>query len=468
MALEFPGYFYDETKRRYFKIEASQTAPASATWSANAVKKRKAEDAARKAERNHALVSCRHVKRHALQRDVVASGLLARETAVVVDDADIAAAAWADSVVSKGRIPFVPSFARSGFPNMPCLYVSGDDVKTGLGAVYATLDQETLVSSYIATDDDYHIGSHRERGPLHTEMIRCPQMSSIKYHKPSHSVMLTSREPDHGCGLYFFSPPLSDDRDRQPFWLLGETSAYQRLSIHHRHREDWLAFQSTPAPASSDLLCIVGTNAGIIRVHANETLSWIAPPNPEEGVPLPREVFDQDFKQSDHNVLIAGGRQPRLWLTDLRTPETEWTYVRHASSIAHVRSVNPHQVLVGGLQSSMCLYDMRFFGRGPNGAKPLVRFPGYCNEAHFQTGWDVNTDLGVVAAAHDDGTVKLFSLRSGRRLRSRGLDGIRTETPIQALMFQQMPRERTPSLFVGEGPVLKKYSFGTLDLDDEA
>lgn len=55
-------------------------------------------------------------------------------------------------------------------------------------------------------------------------MIRCPQMSSIKYHKPSHKILLTSREPDHSCGLYFFSPPLSAPDDDRPHWLLGESA----------------------------------------------------------------------------------------------------------------------------------------------------------------------------------------------------------------------------------------------------
>lgn len=67
-----------------------------------------------------------------------------------------------------------------------------------------------------------------------TEMIRCPQMSSIKYHRPSHRMMLTSREPDHSCGLYLFSPPLSGVDDERPQWLLGE-SMHKRLSTFGVH-----------------------------------------------------------------------------------------------------------------------------------------------------------------------------------------------------------------------------------------
>ncbi|KJZ77774.1 hypothetical protein HIM_02951 [Hirsutella minnesotensis 3608] len=358
---------------------------------------------------------------------------------------------------------------------MTCFYVSGHDDKTGLGVAYATLDDETLIGSYIPTDNNQSITFNSEmpgtlqRGPsFYTEMIRCPQMSSIKYHQSSHKILLTSREPDHSCGVYFFSPPTSAPDDARPHWLLGETNHYQRFSIRHRLTDEWLVHQSTPAPPSSDLLCVIGTNAGILRVRSDESMAWIAPVNPPKNANLPREIFDQDFQQSNHNILLAGGRQPRLWITDLRTPESEWNHVRHASSIAHLRSINTHQILVAGLENTMALYDMRFFGRRANGAKPLLTFPGYRNAAHFQTGWDVSTELGVVAAAHDDGTVKLFSLRSGRTLRSQSLDRIRTTTPIKAMMFQQMPREKTPSLFIGEGPSLKKYTFGTPNFDDEA
>lgn len=183
---------------------------------------------------------------------------------------------------------------------------------------------------------------------------------------------------------------------------------------------------------------------------------------------LPQEIFAQDFQQGDHNVLFAGGRQPRLWITDLRVPEARWSFAKHTSSISHLKSVNPHQVLVSGLQSSMALYDVRFLSRNSRGARPLLKFQDHHNEAHFHVGWDVSPDLNVVAAAQDNGTVKLFSLKSGRRLRCPTVDSIHVDSPIKALMFQRMPRERLPSLFVGEGPSLRKFSFGAVKWGDEA
>lgn len=235
--------------------------------------------------------------------------------------------------------------------------------------------------------------------------------------------------------------------------------------MRHGLRDEWLVHGSTPAPGGSDLVCVVGTNAGVLCVWSNETMGWAWPARAAKGLALPREVFDQDFQQGNPSVVLAGGRQPRLWTTDLRAPEAAWSFVRHASSIAHVRSVNAHQVLVAGPESAMALYDLRF---ATAAARPLVAFAGYRNAAHLHTGWDVSPELGVVAAAHDDGTVQLFSLRSGRRLGGGALGGVRAAAPVKALMFQRMPGERLPSLFVGVGPALAKYSFGAAGPDDEA
>ncbi|KAL6855359.1 hypothetical protein ACO1O0_006500 [Amphichorda felina] len=310
-------------------------------------------------------------------------------------------------------------------------------------------------------------------------------MSSIRYHAPSHKVLLTSREPDHTCGLYLFSPPLSEPGDGKPHWLLGEANFFQRLSVNHRHRSEWLVHNSTPAPPSSDLLCVLATNAGVVRVSSNETMSLVAPPPPQlassaassvhrrgNNHSVPKEVFDVDFQHGNHNVIFAGGRSPKLWMGDLRAPPgtNQWSSVRHASSIARLRSVNEHQVVVCGLQSSMALYDVRFLAQRPNGAGPLVTFPGYRNEAHMHVGFDACPGLGVVAAAQEDGTVGVFSLSSGRRVRcpalaGRGAGGGR---PVRALMFGEgMPGDKTPSLWVGEGLGIAKYSFGEADLAHE-
>jgi hypothetical protein len=63
--------------------------------------------------------------------------------------------------------------------------------------------------------------SSRAIPQFRTELVRCPQMSSIKYHESTHRMLLTSREPNRLCGLRIFSP-WDFDVGTGGRWLLGE------------------------------------------------------------------------------------------------------------------------------------------------------------------------------------------------------------------------------------------------------
>ncbi|KAM0498856.1 hypothetical protein ACHAP8_006081 [Fusarium lateritium] len=150
MNREIPGYYFDEEKKKYFKIEKTQTAPSSAAWSSDAVKQRKVEKKTQKAIQRRAHLVRNHIKRHFIAKDTVASALLAREVGVPyatergrgrLEDGDLGAATWAAGLVAKGNVAFAPSFARQRYPNMPCFYISSEDEKTGLGVAYARRHQ---------------------------------------------------------------------------------------------------------------------------------------------------------------------------------------------------------------------------------------------------------------------------------------------------------------------------------------
>lgn len=121
----------------------------------------------------------------------------------------------------------------------------------------------------------------------------------------------------------------------------------------------------------------------------------------------------------------------------------------------------------------MALYDMRFAKRpdrdfGPTRpSKPVVVLAPHHNDAFVDIGFAVHEGIGVVAAAQSDGTVKLFSLRSGEALQSPGLQGLKMKTPITSLTFKTVPGEKGPSLFVGEGLSVSKWSWGAMFPDEE-
>ncbi|KXH39350.1 hypothetical protein CNYM01_07720 [Colletotrichum nymphaeae SA-01] len=482
--MQIPGYYYDEEKGKYFKIEKGASAPQTAAWSADNVKRRKIQhrEAEAVAARRERLK--RHIVRSAALRAPLIGGVLDVELGVRreerarlrVDGAfgveDVPAAAWARGLVDKGEVPFVPSFARQSFPNIPCFYVGGDDEKTGLGVAYATLDEETLIGSYIPTDDNDRISfstdasSRPERRLSHRhEMIGCPQISSINYHPHSHRIIVTSREPSNTCDIYLFSPPKSAPNDDRPLWLLDRANNLRHISFNTGRREG-VVNQTTPAPpSSSSLTCIIGTSYGLLKLTSDERIHWLGPPRPRPG-PAEGDFFDQTFLPSNPNVLLAGGRNRDVRLIDLRVKWSEWDNIP-VGATAHLRAVNPHQFLAAGPRSKMALFDLRYRKTRPNGTKPVVEFPGFLNEAHMHFGWDVDVDSGVVAAAHDDGRLRMYSLLSGRRLRCPAVDAVKARTPVKSCQFQKMPGRRHASLFAGVGPNLKMFSVGALGVDDE-
>lgn len=227
---------------------------------------------------------------------------------------------------------------------------------------------------------------------------------------------------------------------------------YQRLSLSGQGQ---VVNTCTPAPASSNLACLIGTNHGIMRLFNNGELRCLTGRLSRQA----NDIFSMDFSTNNHQVFFAGGRHDHVWQVDIRTTTKEWDWFRHRSSIAHVKAINEHHVLAAGPKNGMSIYDVRYSSKRHTAA--LLRFPEYKNEAHLHIGLDVSTSMGVVAAAQDDGTVAVFSLRSGKKVKGAAVNRIQADGVVKVMQFQTMPRESMPSLFAGVGPYLQKFSFGT-------
>ncbi|CAH0001867.1 unnamed protein product [Clonostachys byssicola] len=497
--LQIPGYYYDEERKKYFKVEKSSTAPSASTWSSDAVKRRKVEHQASEVVRERDWEVRHHIKRHRLWDHAVASGTLKRE---IRDDlswegeGNLKAAAWVDGLEAKGEVRFRPQHRSSG--HLPCLWVGGQEQGLETAVAYTTVDEGIPIGSYLPVDDDGKL-SFREDVPLdsprrpvrYRESTDCREMSSITYHEASHRMILTSRAPGNRAGLALFSPPRS--RGTEGTWALGEATNHQRRSFSYLWNEERVGLNAcTPAPPSlPHLVCAIGTDSGLVSLSSDGSVSLLTSHNPynfsehHSHTPYhqytrdPRSVFDLDFHPTNPNILFSGGRQPRAWIKDTRTPTSEPCrhHIALPSSVAHLRAISENQLLVCGLHSAMAIYDVRFFptssSQGDDGAPrrrrrpgPLLTFPGYVNGAHLDVGFDVSRELGIAAAAQDDGTVGLFSLATGRRLPCPAMEARgKMSMPIKSLMFQTVPGENSQSLFVGEGLWLRKYSFGTREFD---
>ena len=93
----------------------------------------------------------------------------------------------------------------------------------------------------------------------------------------------------------------------------------------------------------------------------------------------------------------------------------------------------------------------------------------YKNSARIDVGLDFSKDFGTVAAAHDDGKVALYSVRTGNRLPSPAVDKIHSGYgAIHCVQFEPFPGDTMPTLFVGERGNINAYTLGSDDTDDEA
>jgi hypothetical protein len=145
------------------------------------------------------------------------------------------------------------------------------------------------------------------------------------------------------------------------------------------------------------------------------------------------DVFALEFLSNDPSVLISGGRSGILNITDLRVHDfgQQADTIKHQSSITHIKQLDNHRIIVAGLKSSLCQYDLRF-RKGPKRTQSILQYPDYQNTASIRIGFDVDPESGIVAAAqeHDisHSPVQLFSLHGGHALQSV-VSGIGRERP---------------------------------------
>lgn len=320
---------------------------------------------------------------------------------------------------------------------------------------------------------------------------------------------------DMDWGLLTMPPPSDRPRGEAPSWLLGETEVYEQFELDERAAD---VYSTRVAPAAhSGSLMLLATKRGLLELYTGVEDGCCCPKFIDMGPKYrDHEVLSGDYHPTNPNIVFAGRRDGRFFRIDRRTADRttegehgEWKassfstgryQYRGPASVAHLRALDEHQILAAGPTSAMAVYDVRWMqsiagnnnnstaGKGkqpqqqqqqqqqPDYGKttPVVRMHEYKNTPHIDIGLDVAMGIGgngggVIAAAQDDGTLALFSLRTGKKLRAGDVDAIRAPNQgiIKAIQFATMPWEKEPSLFVGAGAFVRKYGFGTGKNEDE-
>ncbi len=91
-------------------------------------------------------------------------------------------------------------------------------------------------------------------------------------------------------------------------------------------------------------------------------MKWLGP-KPTQFQNYPKDIFALEFLSDNPSVLLSGGRPGLLHVTDLRVPTFGYgnsDIISHPSSITHIKQLDAHRILVAGLDSHMCQYDLRY------------------------------------------------------------------------------------------------------------
>src|SRR5215469_7197564 len=163
-------------------------------------------------------------------------------------------------------------------------------------------------------------------------------------------------------------------------------------------------YTSATAPSNSPFLFAFGTSHGFFTVSKRDAdTSWISPaPNPNTNDP--KDIFALSFLSDNPFILLSGTRRGILNITDLRIPKfgADSDIINHPSSITHIKQLDIHRILVSGLNSTLCQYDLRFrkmdtptpspapiwharkkykSDRNPKPTCPILTYPDYHNNA---------------------------------------------------------------------------------------
>ncbi|PMD38873.1 hypothetical protein L207DRAFT_530339 [Hyaloscypha variabilis F] len=479
---DIPGYYYDKDKKKYFKIQPSGATPPTSIYSQQDIKKRKLTE---EKAASRALTIARErgrIKRLKILSKSLAGGLLARE---IGQDGPDAAQILADGLVSQGYISAMMQFSSCSAPifafgHRPDLGASTSD----LWIVY----DDQLFTLRVNSDKHARSTSHGCVEICHDFSVPAINNAIWRIERFGHSGTSTSistNEASKRLAMTWLATSAQAGIAVTAMAGIGELdSPTMILGPGFSRGSDVSIYSSTSALPASSLLFAFGTSQGILSLDKQRhDMNWISP-QPGPGDYHPKDIFSLEFLDDNPSILLSGGRPGLLAITDLRVPVfgRNADIITHPSSITHIKQLDAHRILVAGLNSSMCQYDLRFrketthtplpqtrgipSRRNRHPTRPILQYPDYFNSATIALGLDVDLESGIIAAAQeqdsDHSPVQLFSLHGGHKLYSRYVSrsGCGEDAAnVKCLRFARDIEGRMKSLYVGLPPDIQRFAW---------
>ncbi|KAL9025854.1 MAG: hypothetical protein Q9196_005391 [Gyalolechia fulgens] len=409
MPSDLPGYYWNESRRKYFKIVEDHAATASSSYSKAAVaeEEQKKKDRKKLEEFSNRVQESR-VPRNTLLQGHPLGGNLALQRELGSHEGHIAsatAAIWAKGLDPK---PFIERLGPSG-PEELYRQIR-----------HFIRDPGTYAIAYTMNWSEY------------TGHANAPSVV-VMLPNPARAVNDVDRyflDPGKSLGLMPLSEisSLSISPTRCVLWVPRPTTHYLRIFIDHKiqsngnWRQELCTEYTHAGPHANQPIFAVGTSDGVKLVGLrNESLEILVQhldwPRDDQG----RDTLAVEFWTE--TTVLAGMRSGKVRLWDIRANGANVRF-QHMGTVRHVRAIDEHKVLVAGLKDKLSLYDARFIKVSPQSeqsstfapSEPLYTFPTYRMKAstYPKLGFDVYRDL--VASGTEDMKVQIFDLTSGKEL----------------------------------------------------
>ncbi|KAH9217233.1 hypothetical protein DL95DRAFT_522175 [Leptodontidium sp. 2 PMI_412] len=481
---DIPGMYYDQDKQKYFKIQPSSAGPASSVYSSQDVKRRKLRDEKEaKAARDQARQKHR-IQQSKLLTEPLIGGALQREYG---NDGLEPAKILAGGLVRQGHVLIDEGRVAGGSGMFTIVYrpeIGSSVIDFRLVANGVIEMSRCDLKKRDPSSQNFRLGLEWYSGTMILDRPRTTDVTSVCVHETKQFQATTwlSRFTNHGIMIRDISMDGVDDPDDHP-----NSQRFVNIGPGHTRGPGVSIFSSTAAPSASNFLFAFGTSVGVLATdkHGAYNTTFVTP-NPGDHL---EDIFAVEFLSDSPSVLLSGGRRGILSITDLRLPMPPLDYdtITHPSSITHIRQLDQHRLIVSGLNSSLCQYDLRFRKMDPvstspvprskrkrqirTATSPILKYPDYHNTASHQAGFDIDLEAGIVAAAQEADeyhpSVQLFSLHGGHKLDSPHAFGFQYKTDtdwlVKCLRFARDTDSGMKSLYVGQRPVIQRYAWGEHD-----
>jgi len=464
---ELPGMYYgwlnpcsgptsadsleDHAKGKYFKITADNNAPQASQYSSSNVKKARVEKGQRNRREARARIEEQQlVQRSSISRFSTAFSRLDRETGRFHGALSVHSSTkeYLDGLDRRNCIDWKWEEDEKGARIGPFVYES--HTRRLIYSVPRTCGHgDGLFGSYLENNTNRKVaGRYTKALSFHLSTISSISLSSART-----LVVTTTGSTD--------PPRISVTRlaDRATHGVDHDTQEITRLeledgpSLEYRPPNIETIWTSAPNPFTSSP---TGSDDGIIAVGASDGV-FILRSSPQtrrdwectHALRTTSDVLATEWLSP--TTLAAGLRDSNVHLYDPRSHGSSMR-LRHAASVTGLkRGTSEYEVIVSGLKQSLSLYDLRMARypesrkviykpgqtlRGPEyGKRKRKRTPKewlvseatssepvfsleYSNAVYYPIGLDVHPGLGILAAAEPGAKVQIYSLRSGKKVKT--------------------------------------------------